>query len=78
VDPAIARPVDNRPPALTGLSKGALCFQQRSGARSSTWLDTSIIGVGTAARIRQSNLRLGFVNRKHPADPDTLQGAQQS
>ncbi|HZE10250.1 MAG TPA: hypothetical protein VE034_01560 [Burkholderiales bacterium] len=66
-------PADNRPPALTGpLEEARLCFQQAQAERVviDVGSNTSIIGVGTAARIVNGNLRLGFVNQNDPADPD--------
>ena len=64
-------PVDNRPPALTGpLEEARLCFQQAQAERVviDVGSNTSIIGVGSAARIVNGNLRLGFVNQLDPAD----------
>ena len=64
-------PVDNRPPALTGpLEEARLCFQQAQAERVviDVGSNTSIIGVGSAARIVNGNLRLGFANQLDPAD----------
>jgi len=64
-------PVDNRPPALTGpLEEARLCFQQAQAERVviDVGSNTSIIGVGSAARIVNGNLRLGFANQNDPAD----------
>jgi len=66
-------PVDNRPPALTGpLEEARLCFQraQAEVVVVDVGSNTSIIGVGTDARIVNGNLRLGFVNQNDIGDPD--------
>jgi pectate lyase len=64
-------PVDNRPPALTGpLEEARLCFQQAQADRVviDVGSNTSIIGVGTTARIINGNLRVGFINQFDPDD----------
>ncbi len=64
-------PADNRPPALTGpLEEARLCFQQAQAERVviDVGSNTSIIGVGSTARIANGNLRLGFANQNDPAD----------
>jgi pectate lyase len=66
-------PVDNRPPALTGpLEEARLCFQQAQAevVVIDVGSNTSIIGVGTDARIINGNLRLGFINQNDVQDRD--------
>jgi pectate lyase len=66
-------PVDNRPPALTGpLEEARLCFQraQAEVVVIDVGSNTSIIGLGTDARIVNGNLRLGFINQNDVGDPD--------
>ena len=66
-------PVDNRPPALTGpLEEARLCFQraQAEVVVIDVGSNTSVIGVGTDARIVNGNLRLGYVNQNDVSDPD--------
>src|SRR5262245_33297047 len=68
-------PVDNRPPALTGpLEEARLCFQraQAEVVVIDVGSNTSIIGVGSDARIINGNLRLGFINQNDVNDPDNF------
>ena len=72
-------PVDNRPPALPTVSPTGeptlegwrVCFQRKQAERVmiDVGSNTSIIGVGTDARIINGGLRLGFVNQNDPSDP---------
>ncbi|HSB68310.1 MAG TPA: hypothetical protein VLT62_03100 [Candidatus Methylomirabilis sp.] len=65
-------PVDNRPPALSGpLEEARACFQQKQAERVLIYVgsNTSIIGVGTDARIVNGGLRIGFMNDKNANDP---------
>jgi len=69
-------PADNRPPALTGpLEEARLCFQraQAEVVVIDVGSNTSIIGVGTDARIINGNLRLGFINQNDVGDPDNYE-----
>jgi pectate lyase len=65
-------PADNRPPALSGpLEEARLCFQQQQAERVviDVGPNTSIIGVGSDARLKNGSLRIGYANDKDPADP---------
>jgi pectate lyase len=64
-------PVDNRPPALSGpLEAARLCFQKQQAKRVivDVGANTSLIGVGTTARIINGNLRIGYMNQDNPND----------
>jgi pectate lyase len=64
---------DGRPPALTGpLEEARLCFQRAQAERVmiDVGSNTSIIGVGTDARIVNGGLRIGFMNQFDPKDQD--------
>ena len=66
-------PADNRPPALTGaLEEARLCFQRKQAERVmiDVGSNTSIIGVGADARIKNGGLRIGFMNQNDPSDPE--------
>jgi pectate lyase len=66
-------PADNRPPALSGpLEEARLCFQRAQAERVmiDVGSNTSIIGVGTDARIKNGGLRIGFMNQLDANDRD--------
>ena len=66
-------PADNRPPALTGpLEEARLCFQRAQAERVviDVGSNTSIIGVGADARIKNGGLRIGFMNQFDANDRD--------
>jgi pectate lyase len=69
-------PADNRPPALPtaeGTLEGwRICFQRAQAARVmiDVGSNTSIIGVGTDARIKNGGLRIGFMNQFDANDRD--------
>jgi pectate lyase len=66
-------PVDNRPPALTGpLEEARLCFQRKQAERVmiDVGSNTSIIGIGQDARIKNGGLRIGYLNQNDPNDPE--------
>jgi pectate lyase len=66
-------PADNRPPALSGpLEEARICFQRAQAERVMVDVgsNTSIIGVGTDARIINGGLRLGFMNQLDANDRD--------
>jgi len=65
-------PADNRPPALTGpLEAARLCFQRKQAERVmiDVGANTSIIGAGPDARIKNGGLRIGFMNQNDANDP---------
>jgi pectate lyase len=69
-------PADNRPPALSGpLEAARLCFQQQQAqvVVIDVGSNTSIVGVGSDARIKNGSLRIGFMNQNDPGDPDNYQ-----
>jgi pectate lyase len=64
---------DNRPPALSGpLEEARICFQRAQAERVmiDVGSNTSIIGVGTDARIINGGLRIGFMNQFDANDRD--------
>ena len=67
---------DGRPPALPtndgGLESWRICFQKKQAERVMVDVgsNTSIIGIGTDARIINGGLRLGFINQNDPNDPE--------
>src|SRR5688572_14722188 len=66
-------PADNRPPALTGpLEEARLCFQRKQAERVmiDVGSNTSIIGVGLDARIKNGGLRIGYMNQNDANDPE--------
>ena len=66
-------PADNRPPALTGpLEEARLCFQRKQAERVmiDVGSNTSIIGIGLDARIKNGGLRIGYMNQNDPNDPE--------
>jgi pectate lyase len=66
-------PADNRPPALSGpLEEARVCFQRAQAERVmiDVGSNTSIIGVGTDARIINGGLRIGFMNQFDANDRD--------
>lgn len=66
-------PADNRPPALSGpLEEARVCFQRAQAERVmiDVGSNTSIIGVGPDARIKNGGLRIGFMNQFDPNDRD--------
>ena len=69
-------PADNRPPALPtddgGLESWRICFQKAQAGRVmiDVGSNTSIIGVGTDARIINGGLRIGFMNQFDAGDPE--------
>jgi pectate lyase len=66
-------PADNRPPALSGpLEEARVCFQRAQAERVmiDVGSNTSIIGVGTDARIINGGLRIGFMNQLDANDRD--------
>lgn len=66
-------PADNRPPALSGpLEEARVCFQRAQAERVmiDVGSNTSIIGVGADASIKNGGLRIGFMNQNAPDDPE--------
>jgi pectate lyase len=66
-------PADNRPPALSGpLEEARVCFQRAQAERVmiDVGSNTSIIGVGPNARIKNGGLRIGFMNQFDANDRD--------
>jgi pectate lyase len=66
-------PADNRPPALSGpLEEARVCFQRAQAERVmiDVGSNTSIIGVGSDARIINGGLRIGFMNQFDANDRD--------
>jgi pectate lyase len=66
-------PADNRPPALTGpLEEARLCFQRKQAERVmiDVGSNTSIIGIGPDARIKNGGLRIGYMNQNDANDPE--------
>ena len=66
-------PADNRPPALSGpLEEARICFQRAQAERVMVDVgsNTSIIGVGSDARIINGGLRIGFMNQFDANDRD--------
>jgi pectate lyase len=62
---------DNRPPNLTGpLEEARLCFQEKQAERVivDVGSNTSIIGVGSDAKIINGNIRIGYINQTNPND----------
>ena len=64
---------DNRPPALSGpLEEARVCFQRAQAERVmiDVGSNTSIIGVGADAKIKNGGLRIGFMNQFDANDRD--------